>query len=87
VTSTEFENKWLRDPGGILAGDPRRFEVARVAYAVRQRMTQDGMSAERAVERVLEEPYYRDALTVIVNPLNGDGDDDVIRDFRSIDAP
>jgi hypothetical protein len=50
-------------------------------------MTQDGMSAERAVERVLEEPYYRDALTVIVNPLNGDGDDDVIRDFRSIDAP
>lgn len=85
MTSTEFEYKWLRDPGGILAGDPRRFEVARVAYAVRQRMQLDGMSADRAVERVLEEPYYRDALTSAVNPL--DDDQDVIKDFRSITAP
>ena len=85
MTSIEFEHKWLRDPGGILAGDPRRFEVARAAYAVRQRMTQDGMTADRAVQRVLEEPYYRDALTVAVNPL--DDDDDVVRDFRSIDGP
>lgn len=86
MTSIEFEYKWLRDPGGILAGDPRRFEVARVAYAVRQRMTQDGMTPDRAVKRVLEEPYYRDALTVAVDPFNDDGND-VIADFRSIDAP
>jgi hypothetical protein len=86
VTSTEFEYKWLRDPGGLLAGDPRRFEVARAAFAVRDRMVNDGYSGERAVKRVLEEPYYRDALTVAVNPL-GDDDEDVVKDFRSIDAP
>jgi len=85
VTSTEFEYKWLRDPGGILAGDPRRFEVARVAYAVRDRMVNDGMSADRAVARVLEEPYYRDALVTAVDPLNNDAD--VIDDFRSITGP
>jgi hypothetical protein len=86
VTSTEFENKWLRDPGGILAGDPKRFEVARVAYEVRRRMAEEGYSGERAVERVLEEPYYREALTTAVDPL-GDEDEDVVKDFRSITAP
>ena len=85
MTSTEFETKWLRDPGGILAGDPRRFEVARAAYAVRDRMTNDGYSGQRAVARVLEEPYYRDALVVAVDPLNNDVD--ILDDFRSIDAP
>jgi hypothetical protein len=85
VTSTEFETKWLRDPGGLLAGSVRRFEVARPVYEARRRMAEDGYSGERAVERVLEEPYYRDALVSGLDPL--DDDNDIVKDFRSIDAP
>lgn len=85
MTTEEFEWKWLRVPDGILANDPRRFDVARPVYAVRQRMTQDGMAGAEAVRRVLKEPYYRDSLVAAVDPL--DGDRDIVGDFRSITAP
>jgi hypothetical protein len=84
VTTVEFENKWVRVPGGILAGDPRRFEVARVTAAVRQRVN-EGMSIERAKERTMADAPYREALGVAIDPLSDDRD--IAEDFRSIDAP
>jgi len=84
MTTVEFERKWTAEPGGILAGDPRRFEVARVTAAVRQRVS-EGMPIERAKERTLEDAPYRDALGVAVDPF-GDDQEDIVADFRSIDA-
>jgi hypothetical protein len=83
VTATEFEQKWLRDPDGILAGRQERFNVARAVYAVRERIG-DGHPAGSAINRVLEEPYYVEALTSATNVLKGDTA--VLDDFRSIDA-
>ena len=84
MTTVEFERKWTAEPGGILAGDPRRFEVARVTAAVRQRVN-EGMPIERAKERTMEDAPYREALGVAIDPLQEDRD--IAEDFRSIDAP
>jgi hypothetical protein len=83
VTTTEFEQKWLRDPDGILAGRQERFNVARAVYAVRERIG-GGYPADSAINRVLEEPYYVEGLTSATNVLNGDTG--VLDDFRSIDS-
>lgn len=84
MTTVEFERKWTAEPGGILAGDPRRFEVARVTAAIRNRVN-EGMPIDRAKERVMQDAPYRDALAVPVDPLSDDRD--IVEDFRSIDAP
>lgn len=84
MTTVEFERKWTAVPGGILEGDVRRFEVARVTAAVRQRVA-EGMPIERAKERTLADEPYRDALSVAVDPFADDGED-IVADFRSIDA-
>lgn len=83
MTTVEFERKWTAEPGGILAGDPRRFEVARVTAAVRQRMN-EGMTVERAKERTMADEPYRLALGVAIDPLSDDRD--IAEDFRSIDG-
>ena len=83
MTTVEFEQKWLRDPDGILAGRQERFNVARAVYALRERIG-DGYPAEGAISRVLEEPYYTEGLTSATNVLNGDTD--VLDDFKSIDS-
>lgn len=83
MTAQEFEQKWLRDPDGILAGRAERFNVARAVYALRERIG-DGHPADSAISRVLEEPYYVEGLTSATNVL--DGDTDVLDDFRSIDS-
>ena len=84
MTTVEFERKWTAAPGGILATDPKRFEVARVTAAIRQRVA-EGMPIERAKERVMEDEPYREALGVAIDPLSDDRD--IAEDFRSIDAP
>ena len=84
MTTVEFERKWTAEPGGILAGDPRRFELARVTAAIRTRVN-EGMTIEQAKERVMKDAPYRDALGVAVDPV-GDNDEDVVADFKSIDA-
>lgn len=82
MTTVEFERKWTAEPGGILAGDPRRFEVARVTAAIRNRVN-EGMTVERAKERIMEDAPYREALGVAIDPLSDDRD--IAEDFRSID--
>jgi len=84
MTATEFEYKWTNGNDGHFAGDARRFQVARVAHAVKNRML-EGMTADKARERVLEEPYYREDLAAGFDPLDTDGS--LLKDFNSIDAP
>jgi hypothetical protein len=84
MTATEFEQKWTRDPDGILAGRAERFNVARAASAVRQRID-EGYPPPAAVSRVLEEPYYVEDLATATSALAGDTR--VFDDFRSIDGP
>jgi hypothetical protein len=83
MTAAQFEQKWLRDPDGILAGRAERFNVARAVYALRQRIG-DGYPANSAINRVLEEPYYVEGLTSATSVLKGDTG--VLDDFRGIDS-
>lgn len=83
MTTVEFERKWT-GPDSPLATDPRRFEVARVTAAVRNRVN-EGMDVEQAKRRVMEDAPYREALAVPVDPLSDDRS--IVDDFRSIDAP
>lgn len=83
MTTVEFENKWTRAPDGILATDPRRFEVARVTAAIRNRVN-EGMDVEQAKKRIMEDEPYRAALAVAFDPLSDDRD--IVDDFKAIDA-
>jgi hypothetical protein len=83
VTAAEFEQKWTSSPNGRLANKPERFNVARVAHAMRDRLN-DGRDADEARRSVMREPYYRADLASAFDPLEGDGE--LLKDFNSIDA-
>lgn len=83
MTTVEFERKWTA-PGGILADNPRRFDVARVTAAIRNRVN-EGMDVEQAKRRIMEDEPYREALAIPIDPLSDDRS--IVEDFRSIDAP
>lgn len=89
MTAAEFEQKWTTVPQGIIKG-PERFNVARVAHGLRDRLTQ-GFDAEYARQWVLEQPYYREDLASAFSFSSGgtDGLDrlqELLDDFNSIDA-
>ena len=83
MTTQEFERKYAGPDSG-LATDPRRFEVARVTAAIRNRVA-EGMDVEQAKRRVMEDAPYREALAAgLVDPLSDDRN--IIDDFKAIDA-
>jgi hypothetical protein len=83
MTAAEFEQKWTSSPNGRLANRPERFNVARVAHALRDRLN-EGRDPEEARARVMREPYYRADLASAFDPLDGGGE--LLEDFNSIDA-
>jgi len=83
MTAAEFEQKWTSSPNGVLADSQTRFNVARVAHALRDRLN-EGRDAEEARSRVLREPYYRADLASAFDPLVGG--EELLDDFNSIDA-
>ena len=90
MTAAEFEQKWTSSPNGVLAGSQSRFNVARVAHALRDRLN-EGRDAEEARNRVLREPYYREDLfsafsVVDLGPAALDRQQELLEDFNSIDA-
>jgi hypothetical protein len=82
MTAAEFEQKWTTVPQGIIQ-DARRFNIARVAHALRGRLG-EGHEPEYARQWVLEQPYYREDLASGFDPLDGGGE--LLADFNSIDA-
>ena len=90
MTAAEFEQKWTSWPYGVLANSQSRFNVARVAHALRDRLN-EGRDAEEARNRVLREPYYREDLAsaysvVDLGPEALDRAQELFADFNSIDA-
>jgi len=83
VTAAEFEQKWTSWPNGRLANSQTRFNVARVAHALRDRLN-EGRDADEARARVMREPYYREDLASAYDPLVGG--EELLSDFNSIDA-
>jgi len=83
MTAAEFEQKWTSWPNGRLANRQERFNVARVAHALRDRLN-EGRDPEEARNRVMREPYYREDLASAFDPLVGG--EDLLKDFNSIDA-
>jgi hypothetical protein len=83
VTAAEFEQKWTSFPNGRLANSQARFNVARVAHALRDRLN-EGRDADEARIRVMREPYYRADLASAFDPLVGD--QELLADFNSIDS-
>jgi hypothetical protein len=83
VTAAEFEQKWTSWPNGKLANSQNRFNVARVAHALRDRLN-EGRDADEARIRVMREPYYREDLASAFDPLEGNAE--LLEDFNSIDA-
>ncbi len=83
MTTQEFERKWT-GPDSPLATDPRRFEVARVTAAIRNRVN-EGMDVEQAKQRIMEDEPYRAALAAgLTDPLEDDRT--IVDDFKAIDA-
>jgi hypothetical protein len=82
MTAAEFEQKWTSVPYGRIQ-DARRFQIARVAHALRDRLN-EGRDADEARIRVMREPYYREDLAAGFDPLEGGGE--LLEDFNSIDA-
>jgi len=83
VTTTEFERKWT-GPESALAADPRRFEVARVTAAIRNRVA-EGMPIDMAKQRVMQDAPYREALAAgLTDPLTDERT--IVDDFKAIDA-
>jgi len=83
MTAAEFEQKWTQWPYGRLAHSQVRFNVARVAHALRDRLN-EGRDPDEARVRVMREPYYREDLASAFDPLEGGGE--LLDDFNSIDA-